>query len=84
MEIVRSSDIRKADIKVLFVQAKCPYCGLIGSYGMDAGNDNLFHNMNWLVHCDIEEGGCDRMFMMKVELDTTVTSCKIEGQEPPE
>ena len=44
------------------VRVKCPYCGFENK--IYSGNDGEIDSM----YCDVEEGGCDKLFGFQVNL----------------
>ncbi|NLZ53985.1 MAG: hypothetical protein GX892_12735 [Thermoanaerobacteraceae bacterium] len=59
------------------VEVYCPYCGLINTYYYVIESRYI---PKQIVTCDIEQGGCDRDFVIepKVQIDLSADVYKIE------
>lgn len=57
------------------VVATCPYCGTKTKVLV-----NSLYNDSHLIVCDVLEGGCDRMFVVDIEVSMKTKSRKIEGE----
>ena len=58
------------------VKIECPYCNFESSYKI---NENDYGKQ--LIICDMEEGGCDRTFVIEARVRVEVETFKIEGEE---
>ena len=61
-------------------KVKCPYCGFeqdvvveVEKYAPRTGHE--------LVRCDVEEGGCDELFVVSWKVAVTATARAIEKEE---
>lgn len=54
---------------------RCPYCGFINEVTINQVWDKQ------IVTCDVDEGGCDREFVIKAYVKADVETFKIEGEE---
>lgn len=57
------------------MKVKCPYCEFDNKLGTDRRGGYSF------VTCDLEEGGCDKTFVVDITITRTATAKKIEGEE---
>ncbi len=57
----------------MIVKVKCPYCGFVNKVSVE----NYWHPR--VVTCDIDEGGCERDFVLKVKKEISTETFKIEG-----
>ena len=53
------------------VEVYCPYCGRINTYYFEIDSHYL---PKQIVYCDIEEGGCDKDFVIDPHLSIKVTA----------
>ena len=59
------------------VYATCPYCNFINKWNLKIPKRRY---IDYTGHyCDIDEGGCDKMFLVQLSLDVTAKSFAIEG-----
>lgn len=56
---------------------KCPYCGFENK--VYVGED--FYLPKKIITCDIDEGGCDKDFVIDVIKKIEIKTYKIEGQD---
>lgn len=58
---------------------ECPYCGTkIAVYNEV---NSTFYTVRKVVTCDIDAGGCDRLFVVGYTLTVEVSTLKIEGEQ---
>jgi len=59
-----------------WVTARCPYCGTENRW-----REKVPAYRNWLIHwCDCEEvAGCDRPFVIEMEMDVSIIAHQIPG-----
>lgn len=55
------------------ITLKCPYCEANVKHKLEGGTH--------LVWCLIDEGGCDRRFVVEVNYKVETKTLKIEGEE---
>lgn len=58
------------------IEVRCPYCGFINTVFVEK---DYCHPK--VVTCDIDEGGCERDFVLKVKKEISTETFKIEGEE---
>lgn len=58
------------------VLVKCPYCGLEQRVNISFENYKSSHAE--LLFCDIDEGGCDKRFVVISDLEIKTKGAKIE------
>jgi hypothetical protein len=69
-----------------FVSVTCPYCGHNQNITTDIGecSDRGYSDgsRSWpqVTYCDIDDGGCDKMFVYRVALRFEVTTGTVAGQ----
>lgn len=62
---------------------ECPYCGTKNAVYNEVNSVNYTERR--VVTCDIDAGGCERLFVVVYTLRVEVSTLKIEGeQEKPE
>jgi transposase-like protein len=57
-------------------EVECPYCGKINSVLVEDGR----YFQKQIVVCDLEEGGCDKDFVVETRISINATCKKIEGE----
>lgn len=57
------------------ITVKCPYCG--ARMNVAVTND---YRQKKVVTCDMENGGCDKDFVVSVTVSISTKSLKIEGE----
>ena len=57
------------------IEVKCPYCGTLNK--VSVASEHYWHPR--VVTCDIDEGGCERDFVLKVKKEISTETFKIEG-----
>lgn len=57
----------------------CPYCGKLNTIKHDSVYSDLL-----IATCDYFEGGCDRKFVVEVNVHLSVKAKKIQGEEEKE
>ena len=58
-------------------EAKCPYCEKLNSVLVEDGR----YFQRQITTCDLEEGGCDKDFVVDTVVSISVECKKIEGEE---
>jgi hypothetical protein len=61
------------------VEVKCPYCGISNKLLVDIDSVYIYPRV---VTCDMEEGGCDKDFVIKPHLSISTKIFKIQEDEP--
>lgn len=61
------------------ISVSCPYCGKANYVTHDT-----LYNDNTLVRCDEMNGGCDKLFVVDVEVKLSAKTMKIFGEEEKE
>lgn len=56
---------------------KCPYCGKENSVLVEDGR----YFQKQITTCDLEEGGCDKDFVVETHISINAECKKIEGEE---
>lgn len=59
------------------IYAECPYCGFENKIKIEPE----FYYPKQVVTCDIDEGGCEKDFVVDIEISIFTESLKIEGEE---
>ncbi|SHH57235.1 hypothetical protein [Sporanaerobacter acetigenes] len=62
------------------IKVKCPYCGKDVCMAVDFPRTGSYI-APIVVTCDADEGGCDKDFVVKAELEIKTQTRKIEGEE---
>lgn len=62
-------------IEIPSVKVNCPYCGKENKLSADR-----FPTW-WAAYCDIEMGGCDKLFVYKTIVEVRGITRKVEGEE---
>lgn len=57
----------------MIVKVKCPYCGFVNKISVEN------HWRPGVVTCDVDKGGCERDFVLKVKHEISTETFKIEG-----
>jgi hypothetical protein len=62
---------------MIFREVICPYCKHVNRFkiGTEA------YQPPEVVTCDVDEGGCDKDFVIKVYVDVDIKTLKIEAEE---
>ena len=60
---------------IFYVDAVCPLCGFRNELKLESG-----HHM---VSCDVDEGGCEEYFGLRLEYVPLVTTYKLVEASPP-
>lgn len=55
---------------------KCPYCGVKNKTKIEL--DGLFEKK--IITCDLDDGGCDKDFVVKTKISINAECKKIEGE----
>lgn len=58
-------------------EAKCPYCGKLNSVLVEDGR----YFKRQITTCDLDQGGCDKDFVVDTVVTISVECKKIEGEE---
>ena len=59
------------------VYVKCPYCSFVNKWSLEIPKNTMKYTT---LYCDIKEGGCDKLFLVKLLLNVSTMSFAIEGQ----
>ena len=60
---------------VAFVDVHCPYCDFKNRFSVHG-----FYPLPRVVVCDIDDGGCDRRFVLESKVVVSAAALKIEGE----
>jgi hypothetical protein len=61
----------------MLVKVKCPYCGFEKNNHIEVEADHSIHPV--IVRCNIDEGGCDKDFVVFPKIMIIADIRKIEG-----
>jgi uncharacterized Zn-finger protein len=61
----------------LLAQVKCPYCGVLNTIRVKH-KDIAFRDE--VIYCDMDNGGCDRQFVLTTVLKLLVDTREIVGE----
>jgi hypothetical protein len=59
------------------VEVRCPYCGTVNMVDIEFPG----YSQPRVITCDIEQGGCDKYFVVQPHVNVEVKTYKIEGME---
>lgn len=60
-----------------YVEAICPYCCLVSrEYVQDP-----CYTQTFVASCNVEDGGCDRQYVVQAVFQAEVKTLKIEGED---
>ena len=60
------------------IHSQCPYCLFVNR--LDVDFDNMLHK-RIIVTCDSDEGGCERDYILDIDIEMVQKTHTIEGED---